>query len=59
MSQYLDDMKIGSKIDVAGPVGRIVYKRNGINIKDNKPYLEIISVQFYNRALRVQVNFFC
>lgn len=36
MSQYLDDMEIGSKIDVAGPVGRIVYKRNGIIIKDKK-----------------------
>ena len=29
LSQYLDSLPVGSKIDVAGPVGRIVYKRNG------------------------------
>lgn len=30
MSQYLDAMNIGDKIDVRGPTGRLVYKRNGL-----------------------------
>ena len=37
MSQSLDSMNIGDKIDVRGPTGRLVYKRNGkklINLKN-------------------------
>lgn len=30
MSQYMDSLKIGDKIDVRGPTGRMNYKRNGI-----------------------------
>lgn len=29
MSQYLDRMSIGDTIDVKGPSGRLIYKRNG------------------------------
>lgn len=30
LTQYLDQMKPGDKIDVRGPSGRLVYKRNGV-----------------------------
>ena len=30
MSQYLDAMVPGDKIDVRGPSGRLQYKRNGV-----------------------------
>ncbi len=32
LTQYMDAMKPGDKIDVRGPSGRLVYKRNGIEI---------------------------
>ena len=29
MTQYIDNMKIGDKLDFVGPKGHIIYKRNG------------------------------
>jgi NAD(P)H-flavin reductase len=28
MSQYLESLKLGDEVDVRGPTGRMVYKRN-------------------------------
>lgn len=33
MSQFLEAMKVGDKIDVRGPIGKLSYLRNGIFIK--------------------------
>ena len=29
MTQYIDKLKIGEKLDFVGPKGRLIYQRNG------------------------------